>query len=218
MNQYLTLAHAIAAACVGQASLVIDAKPSTHRGWREGIRPGFKPDLSNAVATAPGRKGARDVDDAERRLHAAAETANKMEDAQRRREIEQLDKVVRAASLGSAAVVTAARRRLRDTDQQMETGARNLEIKLTGAELERRRKLEDVAAKARATGTARVEAAAQERKYREDRAEMDAEYRRNQARLASSRAEDAEVHHLVTASSSRPEESNQFAQDDPRQD
>ena len=55
MNQYLTLAHAIAAACVGQASLVIDAKPSTHRGWREGIRPGFKPDLSNAVATAPGR-------------------------------------------------------------------------------------------------------------------------------------------------------------------
>ena len=133
------------------------------------------------------------VDDAERRLHAAAETANKMEDAQRRREIEQLDKVVRAASLGSAAVVTAARRRLRDTDQQMETGARNLEIKLTGAELERRRKLEDVAAKARATGTARVEAAAQERKYREDRAEMDAEYRRNQARLASSRAEDAKM-------------------------
>merc|ERR1712230_231105 len=113
--------------------------------------------------------------------------------AQRRREIEQLDKVVRAASLGSAAVVTAARRRLRDTDQQMETGARNLEIKLTGAELERRRKLEDVAAKARATGTARVEAAAQERKYREDRAEMDAEYRRNQARLASSRAEDAKM-------------------------
>ncbi len=49
------MAHAIAAACVGQASLVIDAKPSTHRGWREGIRPGFKPDLSNAVATAPGR-------------------------------------------------------------------------------------------------------------------------------------------------------------------
>merc|ERR1712167_525789 len=115
------------------------------------------------------------------------------EDAQRRREIEQLDKVVRAASLGSAAVVTAARRRLRDTDQQMETGARNLEIKLTGAELERRRKLEDVAAKARATGTARVEAAAQERKSREDRAEMDAEYRRDQARLASSTAEDAKL-------------------------
>merc|ERR1711939_246166 len=63
----------------------------------------------------------------------------------------------------------------------------------TGAELERRRKLEDVAAKARATGTARVEAAAQERKYREGRAEMDAEYRRNQARLASSRAEDAKM-------------------------
>merc|ERR1719352_1717975 len=116
-----------------------------------------------------------------------------MEDAQRRREIEQLDKVVRAASLGSAAVVTAARRRLRDTDSAMEAGARNLEIKLTGSELERRRKLEDVAAKARATGTARVEAAAQERKYREDRAEMDAEYRRNQARLASSRAEDAKM-------------------------
>ena len=150
-----------------------------------------------AAATSTCRVAAaqtrRDVDDAERRLHAAAETANKMEDAQRRREIEQLDKVVRAASLGSAAVVTAARRRLRDTDQQMETGARNLEIKLTGAELERRRKLEDVAAKARATGTARVEAAAQERKYREDRAEMDAEYRRNQARLASSRAEDAKM-------------------------
>ena len=89
--------------------------------------------------------------------------------------------------------MTAARRRLRDTDSAMEAGARNLEIKLTGAELERRRKLEDVAAKARATGTARVEAAAQERKYREDRAEMDAEYRRNQARLASSRAEDAKM-------------------------
>merc|ERR1719271_1033422 len=108
-----------------------------------------------AAATSTCRVAAaqtrRDVDDAECRLHAAVETANKMEDAQRRREIEQLDKVVRAASLGSAAVVTAARRRLRDTDSAMEAGARNLEIKLTGAELERRRKLEDVSAKARAT-------------------------------------------------------------------
>ena len=145
-----------------------------------------------AAATSTCRVAAaqtrRDVDDAERRLHAAAELSTKMEESSRRREIETLDKVVRAASLGSAAVATAARRRAGLDNREKAIGARQLEIKLTGAELERRRKLEDVRNKAASLGTARVEAAAQERKYRQAIELMEGEHTRNANKLATDRA------------------------------
>jgi len=145
-----------------------------------------------AAATSTCRVAAaqtrRDVDDAERRLHAAAELSTKMEESSRRREIETLDKVVRAASLGSAAVATAARRRAGLDNREKAIGARQLEIKLTGAELERRRKLEDVRNKAASLGTARVEAAAQERKYRQAIELMEGEHTRNANKLAADRA------------------------------
>jgi hypothetical protein len=145
-----------------------------------------------AAATSTCRVAAaqtrRDVDDAERRLHAAAELSTKMEESSRRREIETLDKVVRAASLGSAAVATAARRRAGLDNREKAIGARQLEIKLTGAELERRRKLEDVRNKAASLGTARVEAAAQERKYRQAMELMEGEHTRNANKLAADRA------------------------------
>ena len=53
----------------------------------------------------------RDVDAAEKHLERKTLFESKHEAAFERREMETLDRVVKAASLGSAAVATAARRR-----------------------------------------------------------------------------------------------------------
>ena len=55
VNQYRILAHALAKACLEGASLVIDLEPATDAGWRRGLRPGFKADLSNSVTTPSAR-------------------------------------------------------------------------------------------------------------------------------------------------------------------
>lgn len=131
---------------------------------------------------------ARHVDDHPRRhLFHAADYQMKQDDAARRREMEQLDKVVRAASLGSAAVVTAAKKRLQSTDAV--DGALVLDYKLDEAAANREVMLAGKTAKAAALGSERVAAAAAERAHLHGATGADEEYARRRGFLSLSARE-----------------------------
>ena len=134
---------------------------------------------------------ARHVDDHPRRhLFHVADYQMKQDDAARRREMEQLDKVVRAASLGSAAVVTAAKKRLQSTDAV--DGALVLDYKLDEAAANREVMLAGKTAKAAALGSERVAAAAAERAHLHGATGADEEYARRRGFLSLSAARETE--------------------------
>ena len=129
----------------------------------------------------------RDVDAAEKHLERKTLFESKHEAAFERREMETLDRVVKAASLGSAAVATAARRReARDLGAASDKDAA-FEAKLLSAEARRETELEHVAAKARALGSDKVAAAAAEQQWAVAAKKADEDFVVYQQELAEAR-------------------------------
>ena len=123
-----------------------------------------------AAATSTARvavaKSAREADDTFKQLEKTHVLVYKQDGAAQRREMGALDKVVRAASLGSAAVATARRRKLEGEAAALEGKADAFEQKLIHAEANREYQLHEIAEKAAETGVkvarARENAAAME--------------------------------------------------------